>query len=169
MLHIIDSRNTLPFDALMKIYKEGNEENGAARYPHLPSAEQIIEAEQDFYAYLKAFFQQPDSHYFLWEADGDYVSALRLEPFSDGYLIAALETEPSHRNMGYGKALLGAVIQWVEAHNPMPVYSHISRQNGVSLAVHKAVGFIEYLPYCRYTDGSVSHNATTLRYIKKTL
>ena len=169
MLHIVDSFNQLPFAALMKIYKEGIEENGLEKYPNLPLVQQIAEAEQDFYAYLAIFFRQADSHYFLWEKDGRYVSALRVEPYDDGYLIAALETEPSHRNCGYAKTLLQEVLIWLDKHNPAPVYSHISNANKPSLAVHKAIGFSEFLPYSRYVDGSVSHNAITMRYMKKTL
>ena len=169
MLHVIDSRNALPFAALMEIYAEGNMKNGQERYPMLSQSQQILEAEQDFYAYLSTFFRQPDSRYFLWEADGTYVSALRIEPYVDGYLISALETAPSQRNLGYGKALLKAVILWIDRHNPVSVYSHISKRNAPSLAVHKAAGFAEYLPYAQYADGSVSQNAITLRYTKKTL
>ena len=169
MLQIIDSLNELPFAALMEIYAEGNAKNGRERYPNLPASQQRLEAEQDFYAYLDLFFRQSDSHYFLWVIDGIYVSALRIEPYSDGYLIAALETMPSRRNLGYGKALLAEAVLWIEKHNSFPVYSHISKGNAVSIAVHKAVGFTEYLPYCRYADGSVSHNGITFKHIKKTL
>ncbi len=169
MLHIIDSFNQLPFSALMEIYKEGNAENGVEKYPQLPPVQQLAEAEQDFYVYLTAFFRQPDSRYFLWEDEGRFVSALRIEPYEDGYLIAALETEPHSRNRGYAKMLLDEALSWIWKHNPAPVYSHISRVNKPSLAVHNAVGFKAFLSYCRYADGSVSHNALTLRYVKKTL
>ncbi len=169
MLRIVDSLNQLPFSALMEIYIEGNAENGQEKYPELPPAQQLAEAEQDFYAYLKIFFRQTDSRYFLWEEAGRYVSALRVEPYESGYLIAALETEPSRRNCGYAKTLLQEVLFWIEKHNPAPVYSHISKANKPSLVVHKAVGFAEFLPHSRYADGSVSHNALTLRYEKKAL
>ena len=61
MLHIIESLNRLPFGELMAVYEEGNRENGAENYGNLPKNLQLLEAEQDFYAYLECFFQQEDS------------------------------------------------------------------------------------------------------------
>ena len=71
---------------------------------------------------------------------------------------------PQHRGKGYAKQLLKAVLDYMEKEDRLPVYSHVSKQNPVSLAVHAAAGFSEFLPYSVYVDGSVSHNALTLRY-----
>ena len=56
MLIIATRMRELNFNALMDIYLEANLEDGAARYPKLSSAEQLLLAEQDFYQYLVQCF-----------------------------------------------------------------------------------------------------------------
>ncbi len=169
MLKRVYSLNELPFGKLMEVYEEGNRENGAERYPRLPENLQILEAEQDFYAYLRTFFRQEDSFYALWYTEDLLASALRVEPYEDGYLIAALETKPDQRNQGYAKALLSAVCQQLVSEGKMPIYSHIARNNFPSQKVHISCGFTEILPYSRYADGKVNDYCQTYCYNKKTL
>ena len=164
MLKIIYKLDELPFGKLMEVYEEGNRENGKVKYPHLPENLQLLEAEQDFYAYLSAFFRQEDSFYCLWYADGLLVSALRVEPYEDGYLIAALETKPDQRNRGYAKALLNEVCQHLISGGKMPIYSHIARNNLPSQKVHISCGFSEILPYSRYADGRINDYCQTYCY-----
>lgn len=164
MLRLITSLDKLPFSALMVIYETSNRENGRQNYPHLGEFAQIQEAEQDFYTYLKAFFRQENSFYALWEVNGICVSALRSEPYADGYLIAALETMPNCRNQGYGTALLQAVVRYLTEGNKLPVYSHIHKTNTPSLMVHRRAGFREFLRYAKFADGSVSQKAVTMQY-----
>ncbi len=156
MLKIIDCLKELPFGQLMEVYIEGNLENGADKYPHLPANLQLLEAEQDFYAYLEFFFRQEASFYALWYAEETLVSALRVEPYEDGRLISALETKPDRRNNGYAKALLSAVCRYLSSDGNLPVYSHIGMENLPSQKVHIACGFEEILPYSRYADGTVN-------------
>ena len=169
MLKIIYKLDELPFGKLMEVYEEGNRENGKVKYPHLPENLQLLEAEQDFYAYLRAFFRQEDSFYGLWCADGLLVSALRVEPYEDGYLIAALETKLDQRNRGYAKALLNEVCQHLLSCGKMPIYSHIARNNLPSQKVHISCGFSEILPYSRYADGRINDYCQTYCYHKTTL
>ena len=169
MLRIITKFDELPFGKLMEVYEESNLENGADRYPHLPQNLQILEAEQDFYAYLQLFFRQEDSFYALWYANGVPVSALRVEPYEDGYLIAALETMPDKRNCGYAKALLNEVCRQLTGEGKTPIYSHIGRNNLPSQKVHICCGFSEILPFSRYADGRVNDYCQTYCYDKKTL
>ena len=93
MLKLATRMRELNFYALMDVYREGNEENGAAAYPRADEAEQLLLAEQDFYQYLReSFFQTEGAFYAVWTEKGYYVSALRLEPYQDGLLLEALET-----------------------------------------------------------------------------
>ena len=151
----------LSFTGLMTVYEEGNQENGALMYPELPENRQILNAEQSFYQYLKeSFFPTKGAVYAIWEEGGIYISALRLEPYEDGLLLEALETAPAYRRKGYAEKL----ILSVQENFPQKMYSHISKRNAPSLAVHEKCGFRKVLDYARYIDGSVARNAVTLCY-----
>lgn len=169
MLEIIKSLDRLPFGELMAVYEESNKEAGAEKYPKLSANLQLLEAEQDFYAYLRCFFRQEDSFYALWRIDGALVSALRIEPYQDGWLLAALETKPNRRGYGYAKALIGEVLVYLEQTNRLPLYSHISKNNLPSQKVHISCGFQRILAYSVYADGRVNDCCATYCYNKKTL
>lgn len=163
MLMVIKRMAELPFSALMEIYREGNAENGAQRYPQRLEAEQRRCAEADFYTYLlDTFFRVPDAAYCIWEDGGRAVSALRLEPYRDGWLLEALETAPELRGRGYARALICAVQQELRAQGKPCVYSHVSRRNAASMAVHARCGFRQVQDYAVYLDGSVNRGAVTL-------
>lgn len=159
MLKIVEKLGQLDFRHLMDVYVEGNRKNGGERYPHLSESQQIMEAEQDFYQYLReCFFATKRAVYAIWIVDGIYVSALRLEPYQDGLLLEALETAPSHRKKGYAKALIQAVLNFVGEEN---IYSHIHKQNVPSIRTHESCGFHRILEHALYVDGSVNSNACT--------
>ena len=169
MFEIISSLDKLPFGELMSVYEESNQENGAERYPNLPANLQLMEAEQDFYAYLKTFFRQSDSFYVLWRTGEVLVSALRIEPYQDGWLLAALETRPDRRKCGFAKEMINELLSYMEMTHRLPVYSHIGRRNFASQKVHISCGFQEILSYSVYADGRVNDHCTTYSYNKKTL
>ena len=100
----------------------------------------------------------------MWAPEGLYRSALRLEPYNDGYLLTALETTPAMRRKGYAEALVRAVLN---AFSDMPIYSHVARANRASIALHKKCGFSKHLDYATYLDGSVSAQAVTFIYQQK--
>ena len=159
MLLLATKLHQLSFSALMAVYEDGNRENGALTHPHLPKPQQLLQAEQSFYQYLsECFFSTDGAVYAIWEENGRYLSALRLEPYEDGLLLAALETLPSHRRKGYGEMLIRAV----QAQFPQKIYSHVRKRNAPSLAIHQKCGFSQILDYARYIDGSVDHGAVTL-------
>ena len=161
MLYIADKLNKLNFAQLMEVYAEGNEENGADIWPELPREQRLLRAEQAFYQYLaEGFFRAPGAVYALWQEEGVYVSALRLEPYQDGLLLEALETAPEQRRKGYAEKLIRAVLDAF----PQRIYSHVSKKNLPSLAIHKKCGFCQILDYAKYIDGSVARNAVTLQY-----
>lgn len=167
MLTVAKSLSQLRFSELMDVYVEGNRENGVDNYLQLPPEAQLLQAEQDFYAYLsQCFFPTPGAVYYTWSEKGRYVSALRLEPYRDGMLLEALETHPECRGRGYAKALLRAVLEQAEYEK---IYVHISRRNGASIAVHTGCGFRKVLDHAVYADGSVLHSSDTYLYEKPTL
>lgn len=152
MLHIARSLRQLQFSQLMEVYIEGNLEK-------VEEGLSLLEAEQDFYQYLRdVFFPTPGALYCVWIEGGTYVSALRLEPYQDGWLMEAVETAPQHRRRGYARKLIHSVIQTPEF---TKIYSHIHRDNTASLCLHEACGFRKWLDYGVYIDGSVNHRTLT--------
>ena len=166
MLTVVTSFRQLNWSQLMALYEEGNRENGEDLYPQLSVGQQLLQAEQDFYDYLRTdFFTRPGDRYCLWVEKGVYVSALRLQKYQDGSLLEALETHPQHRGKGYAKMLVRAVLETAEGER---IYSHISPRNAPSIAVHTACGFQKILNHSVYADGSVKSRCHTYRYEKPT-
>lgn len=160
MLFLAKKLSDLSFSSLMEVYIEGNLEKASEEWGDLPQQFALQQAEQDFYLYLKDdFFQTNGACYAVWVQDGRYVSALRLEPYRDGWLLEALETHPDHRRNGYGKALVQAVIA---QHPGEKIYSHIHKGNLPSIRLHKTCGFEKVLDHAAYIDGSVDRRACTM-------
>lgn len=163
MLRVFSAFRELDFPQLIAVYREGNEENGAEFYPGETTDRQLQLAEEDFSRYLReVFFKIPGNVCLVWEEAGRYCSALRLEVYGDGYLVAGLETMPELRRRGYGKQLLLAAAAWLSAHHGGRLYSHVSKRNQASLATHRACGFVQVKDLVRYLDGFVSDRAVTL-------
>lgn len=168
MLIIAHKLSNLLFSKLMQVYQEANIENGAIRYPHLSPIRQEAAAEQDFYQYLKeVFFRQQNSFYAVWEDKGMYTAALRIEPYHDGYLLCALETDPRFRRRGYATLLVKQVIAYLSDLDDGIIYSHVSKRNTASLKTHNNCGFSIVADYAVYTDGSVQSNSYTLKLVYK--
>lgn len=159
MLKIISKANELCFSDLMLIYEEGNRENAEKRYGRLDKNAALIMAEQDFYTYLHdVFFVTQNAFYALWVENGQYVSALRMEPYQDGFLLEALETRPGYRGRGFAKRLINSVLAGISGR----VYSHVDKGNIASLAVHDACGFRKISDTAIYVDGSTAPWCLTL-------
>ena len=168
MLLIIRKLSELHFSKLMNVYRESTTNTGIERYPYYSDEEQRFHAEADFYHYLKSvFFRQPNSFYAIWEDSGDYKAALRLEPYCDGLLLCALETAPEARKEGFATALIEAVLYYLRERNIETVYSHVSKTNIPSMAVHRKCGFQIIKNHAVYSDGSVLHNSLTLAFTYK--
>lgn len=162
MLKIARSLKELSFRDLMEIYLEGNLEKARDQWPNEPESVGLQFAEQDFYQYLKeGFFSVRGAVYAVWEAEGTYASALRLEPYKDGLLLEALETAPKLRRRGYAKALVRAVQNRTGG---TKLYSHVHKSNLPSLNLHEKCGFRRSLEYAVYIDGSFNHRCCTLCY-----
>lgn len=149
MLIIVQSMRELAFGKLMEVYQE-------------PSGTVSLRAEQELFRYLNdCFFRTPGAVYCIWQEGERYASALRLEPYRDGTLLAALQTTPDCRGRGYAGELIRAVLTWQKAHGGGRIYSHIANRNAPSIAVHDKCGFRKIADYARYLDGSVTWQAGT--------
>lgn len=164
MLIVAKSLRELSFSRLMEVYAEGNMENAEDLWPDLPEGQRMLMAEQSFYQYLQeGFFSVSGAAYYIWEAEGRYVSALRLEPYQDGLLLEALETDPSYRRKGYAETLMGEVLSRLES---TKIYSHVGKRNTASLGVHQKCGFQRIKEHAVYVDGSVNDRCCTMIYNK---
>ncbi len=122
-----------------------------------------LRAENQMLDYLREdFFSMQGAVCALWVIDGRYRSALRLEPYKEGYLISALETAPEDRRKGYAKCLLQAVTDKYS----LPIYSHIEKTNKASLSLHRACGFEVCSDSAVLLDGTVTQNYFTMLYRK---
>lgn len=163
MLKIYQTMRSLSFGKLMTVYDTSNREHGAQIAPEESEDRQMELSEQDFYFYLRdSFFKTPGARYAVWEVNGRYVSALRLEPYRDGLLLEGLETAPDQRGRGYATQLLQAVLAELEP--PVPVYSHVDKKNAASHQVHCNAGFTVLSDSASFVDGSANHRSYTLVY-----
>lgn len=162
MLKIISKYHELDASSLMEVYKEGNLQKGMELYPACSEYEQLAFAEQDHREYLREFFHSKGAFLAAWEVQGRYASALRMEPYRDGFLLTALETAPRLRGKGCATELLRQTLAYVAGSFSLPVYSHVKKSNIASLAVHKKCGFQIILDHAVYLDGSVFTDSYTL-------
>ena len=160
MLRVVTKMGQLPFEALKQIYLQSHTKAANEDYPNRPDG--LLQAEMDFYDYLRnTFFHVEGAYYCLWEEDGTPVCALRLEPYREGLLLTGLEAHPQHRGKGYATALMASALEKVNC----PVYSHIERRNAASIRVHEKCGFEKVTNFAVLLDGSVSPKADT--YLRK--
>lgn len=165
-MKIIKSMKDLNFSQLTDVYAQSISDDGNVRYAMLPQTERIIQAEQDFYAYLRLFFKEKGAFGAVWSAEGRYVSALRIEPYKDGFLVAGLETAQQYRGKGYAGLLLHSVVTYLSDYAKQPIYSHIDKRNVASLRVHQKCGFDRIMEHAVYSDGSVLQSSCTMCYKK---
>lgn len=153
--------DSLDFQQLKAIYAEGIEENGAYFYPDASKEDQLALSTRDFWEYLTSnYFLAPENRYWIWTESEQYISALRLEAYSDGLLLEALETRPAFRQMGYAKKLINAALAQLPVGTK--VYSQISKHNDASLATHYSCGFSKLMDYAVDLDGTIVKEDITL-------
>ena len=165
MLKVFSSLKEIDFTKLMDVYEESVRKNGEIFFPDEEFASQIRLEQDRFYHYLsEVFFCVKNCFYAVWQEGDQYISALRIEPYQDGYLLSALETAPCFRKHGYGKKLMIAVQHYLAQTGCPRIYSHISNRNIASIACHRSCGFNKIFDYAVYIDGTISRNASTYRY-----
>ena len=164
MLILAHSLRDLRFGALMEVYADSNEEK-ASDWPNLPRGYALTLAEQDFRQYLQeVFFPTDGALCAVWEEEGCYVSALRLEPYRDGLLLEALETRPDQRGKGYAQTLIREMQRYLVGQGPVKLYSHEHRRNTASRKTHEQCGFHVISDCAVYINGSVDLRCDTWLY-----
>ena len=143
-IEIVDSFDRIDGRKLMDLYAESNTENAEFFYPGLQDKREALEkTEADYLDYLKNdFFSVAGNLYVIYEADGIWLSSLRLYRIKDGfYYLEALETHPDHRRKGYGACLLDGLLNVLKAQGPFQICDCVGKQNRASLSVHEKCGF----------------------------
>ena len=141
MLQIHNNMKALDLESLINVYGLSAQE------------------EQSFVNYLQeVFFRTKGAVYCIWVLNGCYVSALRLEPYADGMVLAGLKTAKDAWGKGYATALIRSAMEWLGTGK---VYSHIHHYNKASIAVHQRCGFRKISDTARLLDGSVSSEIGT--------
>lgn len=161
MLKIIRDYKDLDVGKLTAVYSQSNQEKARKDYPDLSPNLQILEAEQDFYDYLKFFLSQNDAYYALWCHQSEYLAAVRVEPYLDGFLLSGLETAPNARNRGCATNLLQGVQSKMKEFGIYRLYSHVCKDNPASIAVHQKCGFRKISDESEYIDGTKDDRAYT--------
>ena len=163
MLSVVRAYRELNMDALMQIYEQSNMEQGAEADRSLSGNACLLRGEQLLRDYLRStFFLDNAAFIALWSAGGRPVSVLRVESYHDGLILTGLETAPEARGKGYAKALVNAVIRYLMDSAYTVLYSHVRKDNSISMSVHKDCGFVKIKDHAVYLDGSVSCDAVTL-------
>jgi len=157
----VQSLDMLDFEKLMEVYQESNRENGEEFYPEETPERQIQLVQDEFRQFLETFFAGEGACYWVLMGNESYLSAFRLEPWRDGFLLEALETRPDFRQQGAAKRLIRSVLQ--ELPCGTTIYSHVSRRNAASLRTHESCGF-EEIP-----DRENPPHQVTMRFIKNRL
>ena len=165
VLKIATSMRQLPFQQLMEIYQETNIRSAQRHWSAYSPERGLAIAEDRFYEELQCgFFSIPHAMYCLWMVEGECVSALRLEPWQDGWLLAALETAPDRRKQGHAQALLRAVQGYLSAQGAVKLDSHIHFRNKASIHVHEACGFRKITDTAKLLDGTITTQMSTYHY-----
>lgn len=143
---------------VQSVYPEGCLDNARWNHPDCGDlTEAIWEQEQGFVGFLKEFLAEERNRYFVWEEDGQWVSALRLTKLPECEYLEALETAPVHRKKGYGEKLIRAVVDALRQDGSVVIRDNVSKKNLPSLAIHKKCGFIiEEENGTNYLDGTQS-------------
>ena len=100
----------------------------------------------------------------LWKIESNYVSCVQCELTDNKALLYSLETAPEHRKKGYAAALVFKAIEYLKKQGVGQIYTHIRKNNKISLTLHKKLGFHIAKDSATLLDGTVSQSYYTLCY-----
>lgn len=159
MLLIAKSLDELRFEELAALYRYDLEVAGCEDGMCELDDDWFLEKRSQFRTYLSArFFSQPDClpdirpFYAIWEEDGRYVSAVRVNVYEQGLLLEALQTGEAWRKQGYATALLNAVLEYLVQRGGFPVYAHVRNYKAYVHKMLERAGFRKILDYAVRKD-----------------
>lgn len=164
MYQLISKIQELDISQLQSVYEESIAISGSQLYPSESENMQLLLAQQDLYSDIMLGIKKYGRKYALWVVGGVYKAVARLERYSDGYLLAGLETVREDRCKGYATMLIHSIIESVPVIGINKLYSHVDRRNLPSVAVHVKCGFYRISDSATFLDGSVSNLYDTYLY-----
>jgi len=163
MLKIINAFSELNMAQYLHLCRESIQQSGWEKYRHLSSEMQVQNAKDDLILFLSEdFFRQKNAFCAVWVVDDAYVSVLRIEPYRDGVLLHALESDPRLRRNGYAYDLICAVLSYLREEKLTSVYSHIHKWNYPSMCLHEKCGFEKISDSAVLLDGTITQNYCTM-------
>lgn len=126
------------------VYSEASYEIAKDKHPDMQDLSKAIREEEQYFVekFLEKFMGKNENTYYVWDANGEWVSALRLTKLEGYYFMEALETAPEYRRNGYASKLIKAVIQKLEEDKHVVIRSNVRKTNAFSLATHQKCGFV---------------------------
>lgn len=108
---------------------------------HFPSRERML---AEYAAFAADFARQENQRILAEDAGNGWVSALRaIEAQPGSWFLEAVETMPSQRGKGHGKALVLDTLRYLKGLGAREVTCTIARDNAVSRAMHESCGFVK--------------------------
>ena len=145
------SRLVLEFDSMNEneryrlvheIYGESNLENVKWDNPEVEDFSKLLfEYEKGYMDFVQSFLVNEKNRYYIFEINGQWVSALRMTKVEDFYYLEALETAKQYRKKGYGTEFLQELIRMLKKRGKVIIRSNVSKKNTASLALHRKCGF----------------------------
>ena len=145
------SRLVLEFDSMNEneryrlvheIYGESNLENVKWDNPEVEDFSKLLfEYEKGYMDFVQSFLVNEKNRYYIFEINGQWVSALRMTKVEDFYYLEALETAKQYRKKGYGTEFLQELIRILKKRGKVIIRSNVSKKNTASLALHRKCGF----------------------------
>lgn len=126
------------------VYAEASYEIAKEKHPEMQDLSKAIQEEEHYFVekFLGKFMSKDENTYYVWEENGEWVSALRLTKLEGFYFMEALETAPEHRRKGCASELIKAVIQKLEEDESVVIRSNVRKTNTASLSTHQKCGFV---------------------------
>ena len=168
MVKYIRSIHDFSFSALQLVYADSITARARVLRPEDWDTEGLLLAQQELYQYFREAFFSDGKSFCAALCSGDkYVSILRMEPYKNDWLLTGLETAPNERNRGNAAFLMGTVLDDCKKHGINAVYTHVYKNNPVSLHLHESLGFVRISDGAKFLDGSFSSDAYTLLWTYK--
>lgn len=159
MLLIAKSLDELRFEELAALYRYDLEVEGFEDGMCELDDDWFLEKRSQFRIYLSArFFSKPDCRpgirpfYAIWEEEGRYVSAVRVNVYEQGLQLEALQTGEAWRRQGYATALVNAVLEYLAQRGSFPIYAHARDYMTYVHNMLERAGFHEILDYAVRKD-----------------
>lgn len=125
-----------------EIYGESNLENVRWDNSEVEDFSKLLfEYEKGYMDFVQSFLDSEENRYYIWEINGQWVSALRMTKVEDFYYLEALETAKQCRKKGYGTEFLQELIRLLKRCGRVIIRSNVSKNNMASLALHRKCGF----------------------------